>query len=114
MNPIHIVLIISLTVNGLLGWAYLDKRDDAAAASANLNSVRADLNACSDATDDLRSLSDKRAAEAKKARAAAAAKAKALERRADYMLGLQPRNPLDMCGSMQVLGDEWLKGRAKP
>ena len=112
MNPIYIVLLISLVLNGLFGWAYLDKRDEATAASANLNSVRSDLNACSDATDDLRDLADKRAAEAKRIRAAAAAKAKPLERRADYTLGLQPHNPLDMCGSMQSLGDEWLKGRA--
>lgn len=114
MNPIHIVLLISLVLNGVLGWAYLDKRDAAAVAGANLSSVRVDLNACSDATQDLRDLADARAAEARKLRAAAAKTAKPLERRADYTLGLQPRDPLNMCSSMQALGDEWLNRRAQP
>ena len=76
--------------------------------------VRADARACSDATEDLRTLADKRKAEADKARAAAAGKAATHEKRADYTLGLRPKNPADMCASMQALGDEWLQGRAKP
>ncbi|UBB15404.1 hypothetical protein [Comamonas odontotermitis] len=112
MNPVHIVLLVSLALNGLLGWAYLGKRDDFTRATTSLNSVRTDLNACSDATEDLRELANRRAADAKKLRADAAAKAKPLERRADYTLSLQPRDPLNACSSMQHLGDEWLKGRA--
>ena len=66
------------------------------------------------ATTALRTLADKRKAEADKARAAAGGKAATHEKRADYTLGLRPKNPADMCGSMQALGDEWLKARAKP
>lgn len=68
--------------------------------------------ACSDATEDLRQLADKRKAAAAPARAAAASTAQGLQQRADYTLGLQPKVPGDMCASMQALGDEWLKGRA--
>lgn len=114
MNPILIALAISLAANGLLGISWLHARDRAAVVSTQLDDVRADARACSDATDDLRTLADKRKAEADKARAAAAGKAATHEKRADYTLGLRPKNPGDMCASMQALGDEWLQGRAKP
>ena len=114
MNPILIGLILSMAANGLMGVAYLMARDRAAVVSTQLDDVRADARACSDATDDLRTLADKRKADADKARAAAAGKAATHEKRADYTLGLRPKHPTDMCASMQALGDEWLQGRVKP
>ncbi|GAB2472289.1 hypothetical protein GCM10027082_24760 [Comamonas humi] len=121
MKPIVAALLMSLAANGLLGWAYLEQRDKTAAAATSLRDMqaqrdgaRADASACSDAVDDLRDLAQKRAKEGEKARHAAAATARPLERRADYTLGLQPKDPFNQCASMQALGDEWLQGRAKP
>jgi len=121
MNQILIALLLSLACNGLLGWAYIGQRDKTTAAASSLKDMqgqrdgaRQAASACSDAVDDLRDLAAKRAKEGEKARHAAAEKAKPLERRADYTLGLQPKNPLDQCASMQALGDEWLQGRARP
>ena len=63
-----LALLASLAANGLLGWAYLGQRDDATQARADLGAMeqqrdgaRADARACSDATDDLRTLADQRA-----------------------------------------------------
>lgn len=121
MNPLVLALLVSLAANGALGWAYLGQRDKAAIAKAEARDMlgqrdgaRQAASACSDAVDDLRDLAAQRAAEAVKARQAATAAARPLERRADYTLGLQPKDPLNQCGSMQALGDEWLQRRAMP
>lgn len=121
MNPILLALLISLAANGLLGWAYLGQRDKTAAVQADMRGMvqqrdgaREVASACSDAVDDLRTLADQRAKEAAPVRATAASVARGHERHADYTLGLKPRVPGDACASMQALGDEWLKGRAKP
>lgn len=114
MNPILIALLLSVAANGLLGWQWLSARDRATVAVVQRDDARADATACSDATDDLRTLADARKKEADKARLAAAGQAKPHEQRADYTLGLRPKLPNDMCASMQSLGDEWLQGRVKP
>lgn len=111
INPLVMALAISVAANGLLGWAYLGQRDHATAAQGQRDQARADATACSDATEDLRELADKRRAAAAPARAAASAAAQGLNARSDYTLGLQPKVPGDMCASMQALGDEWLQGR---
>ena len=112
INPLIIVLGLSLALNGVLGWAYLSQRDETTAAAGQLDQARADATACSDAVEDLRELASKRNAAAAPARAAAKTAALGLNARADYTLGLQPKVPGDMCASMQALGDEWLQGRA--
>lgn len=112
INPLIVVLGISLATNAALGWAYLGQRDETTAAAGQRDQARADAAACSDAAQDLRDLADKRKAAAAPARAAAASTAQGLQQRADYTLGLQPKVPGDMCASMQALGDDWLKGRA--
>lgn len=114
MTPVLGALALSVAANGLLGWAWLDQRDDTTAAIAARDQARGAASACSDATDDLRTLANKRSAAAAPARSAAAATAQGLRQRADNTLGLQPKDPGDLCASMQALGDEWLQGRAKP
>ncbi len=116
-----LALLASLAANGLLGWAYLGQRDDATQARADLGAMeqqrdgaRADARACSDATDDLRTLADQRASEAKAARAEAAAKAKSHNQKADAILATPPAVPGDDCKSAQVRVADWLKGRAQP
>ncbi len=112
MSPGVWILLASLAANAALGWAYLGQRDETAAAVVQRDQARGDASACSDATQDLRDLADKRAKAAAPARAAAATAARTHQQRADYTLGLQPRQPSDLCTSMQALGDEWLQGRA--
>lgn len=105
----------------LVGRAYLGQRDAAATARADLRAMEQQrdgalgaASACSDAVEDLRTLADKRANDAVPVRAAAASAARGHEQRADFTLGLKPRVQGDACASLQALGDEWLKGRAKP
>ncbi|EJE53774.1 hypothetical protein PMI14_01325 [Acidovorax sp. CF316] len=115
---IILALVISLAANAAQLAAYMGQRDKAsqalASATAQRDQARADASACSDATEALQDLAAKRAREAAPARAAAATAAQTHQVRADYTLSQQPRLPLDLCGSMQALGDEWLQGRGKP
>ena len=116
-----LALLASLAANGLLGWAYLGQRDDATQARADLGAMeqqrdgaREAANACSDAVDDLRTLADQRASEAKAARAEAAAKAKGHNQKADAILATPPAVPGDDCQSAQMRVADWLKRRAQP
>ena len=114
MAPVQILaalLATSVLANVGLGRAWLAARDGAATAIGQRDTARADASACSDATDDLRDLADRRKAEAASARVAAASAASALNRRADATLASAPTVPGDMCASMQALGDQWLQGR---
>lgn len=113
LNPFIVALILSIAANGVLGWAYLGQRDATTTAAHQRDDARSDASACSDATEDLRTLADKRGTAAAQARAAAATAAKSLSQRADYTLSLPPKVPGDACASMQALGDEWLQGRAE-
>ncbi|EPD32753.1 hypothetical protein HMPREF9701_06426 [Delftia acidovorans CCUG 274B] len=120
MTPTQIALAALAAGNLLLGWAWLSARDDAATAAAELVSMtgqrdgaRQSAQACSDATEALGVVAAQRAADAAPARAAAAGQAAALNARADYTLSRQPAAG-DSCASLQALGADWLKGRAKP
>ena len=116
MNPVTTLaglLGLSLVLTAALGIGYLGQRDKATQAAEQRDSAWGAASACSDATEDLRTLADKRKVEATAARAAAAGKALALDQRADAMLALQPIDPANSCASIQSLGDEWLTGRAK-
>ncbi|WP_312839840.1 hypothetical protein [Delftia tsuruhatensis] len=120
MTPTHMALAALAAGNLLLGWAWLSARDDATTAAADLVSMQQQRDgalkgaqACSDATEALGAVAEQRAAEAGPARAAAADQAAALNARADYTLSRQPAAG-DSCASLQALGADWLKGRAKP
>ena len=114
MYALAAALALSVAGNAALGRAWLSVRDDLATAIVQRDQARTDASACSDATDDLRALADKRSAEAAPARAAAAALARTPTRRADATLASAPAVPGDMCASLQALGDDWLQARAKP
>ena len=121
ISPMLAALALSLAANAVLGWAYLDQRDETTTAQAAVRDMQGQrdgarqvASACSDATEALRDLADQRARDAATARTQAGAAARSLQQRADYTLGLKPRDPANQCGSMQALGDGWLQGRAKP
>ena len=114
------VLVASAAGNALLGWAWLSARDDATKTAGELVSMqgqrdgaRKGAQACSDATEALGTVAAQRAAEAAPARAAAVGQAAELNARADYTLSRQP-SAGDSCASLQALGSDWLRGRAKP
>lgn len=120
MSPTQIIIAALTLGNLLLGWAWLSARDDATTAAAELVGMQEQRDgalkgaqACSDATEALGAVAAQRAAEAAPARAAAAGQAQALNARADYTLARQPAAG-DSCASLQALGADWLKGRAKP
>ena len=114
LQSLVLTLAMSVAGNVALGRAWLSVRDDLATAIVQRDTARADATACSDATDDLRELADKRAVAATPARAAAATTARTLNRRADTTLASAQAVPGDMCASLQALGDDWLQLRAKP
>ena len=120
MSPTQIILAALAAGNLLLGWAWLSARDDATTAAAELVGMQEQRDgalkgaqACADATEALGATAAQRATEAAPARAAAAGQAAELNARADYTLSRQPA-PGDSCAALQVLGADWLKGRAKP
>ena len=121
MNPVHIILALSVLANAALGWAYLGQRDKTTKASTDLanmqqqrDGARGAARACSDAVEALQEQAAQRAAVAAPARAAAAKTAQQSDRRADHTLSLKPRHVGDACASTQALADEWLRGRVKP
>ena len=111
LQAVLLALAISLAGNAALGWAWLSARDGREAAVLERDSARFDASACSDATDDLRTLADQRSKDAAAARTAAANAARTHAQRADRTLSKAPAAPGDMCKSMQALGDEWLRER---
>lgn len=121
ITPTQAIMVALAAGNLLLGLAWLSARDDAATARAELVSMQEQRDgalkgaqACSDATQALGTAAAQRAAEAAPARAAAAGQAAVLNARADYTLATAPAAPGDSCASLQALGADWLKGRAKP
>lgn len=120
INPMLVVLAISVAANAALGWAYLGQRDDTTTAQAALRDMegqrdgaREAASACSDSVEALRELADQRGRDAAQARAAAAAKALGHNQRADQILAAPAPVPGDACASAQARVDSWLQGRAQ-
>jgi hypothetical protein len=108
------VLALSVAGNAALGWAWLGARDQVATTVTERDNARAAASACSDATEALRDLADKRGAEAARAQAEARKAASHREGRAQQILSTPAAVPGDDCGSARVRVDGWLKGRAAP
>ena len=116
-----IALLLSLLAHIWQGHTYLKLRDAVTLASADVKQKGKDLSqaeamasACSDATDDLRELADKRESVATGAREQATEVAAGYEKKADAILAKPDPVPGNACASAQVLVDEWLSERAKP
>lgn len=116
-----VALLISLLGHIWQGHTYLKLRDAVTLAGADvkqkgeeLSQAQAMVNACSDATDDLRELADKRELEAKGAREQANTAATEHEKKADAILAKPDPVPGNSCASAQLLVDDWLVERAKP
>ncbi|MFV0676440.1 hypothetical protein [Variovorax sp. tm] len=117
MSPAQALLValgLSVAGNAALGWAWVGAREKAATSVLQRDDAMAAASACSDATEDLRALADKRAAEAKKAQAAARSVALGHEARAQTILATPAAVPGDACASAQIRVDAWIRGRAQP
>ena len=114
MQSLLVALGVSLAGNAALGWAWLGARDSLAVVTTERDGARAAASACSDATEALRELADRRGAEAKRAQAEARQVASRREMRAQQILGTPAALPGDDCGSARVRVDGWLKGRVTP
>lgn len=114
LQALMVALGISVAGNAALGWAWVGARERAATSVLQRDDARAAASACSDATEDLRDLANKRAAEAKKAQALARAAATGRQQAANAILSAPPAVPGDACASAQVRIDGWLRGRARP
>lgn len=109
LQGLALALVLSLAGNAVLGWAWQDARDAKQAAVRERDDAQALATACSDATDDLRELADKRAKDAAPARTAAKLQSGKLAKRADKTLSTPQAGTA--CEGMQALGDEWLRER---
>lgn len=111
MQALLVALGISVAGNAALGWAWVGAREKAATSVLQRDDARAAASACSDATENLRDLANKRAAEAEKAQALARSLALGHEARAQTILATPAAVPGDACASAQARIDGWLKGR---
>ena len=114
VQALLLALGVSVAGNAALGWAWIGAREKAATTVLQRDDARAAASACSDATEALRELADKRAAEAKKAQAAARAAATQRQRAANTILSTPAAVPGDACASAQMRVDAWLRERVKP
>lgn len=114
MNPVHIVLAISLAFNALLGWAYLGKRDEAVTHEVREQQATGVAMKCSEGTEKLETKAAQREEEAGPARKAAADKDRQHQVKAQQILSTPPAVPGDTCASAQAVVDDWWAGRAKP
>lgn len=111
MSPTSVLLAVSIALNALMFWATTDAMKSTAQAIEQRDQARADATACSDATEALRLLADKRKAEADKARAATRRAAANHEQRADAILAKPASVPGDDCKSASERASAWLAGR---
>lgn len=112
-----LLLAVSAVGNAVLTkvWIGADRR--ATAVTEQRDQARTAATACSDATEDLRTLADKRASAAKIETAKANARARTAEERANRERSAPvtaPTAPVaEACDLAQRQNSEWLKGRAK-
>jgi hypothetical protein len=114
MTTVAMVLIalgISLAGNATLSLFWLGARDTVAKQGVQLKAAGVAAQACSDATDNLLTLADKRLEQAKAARAQAAAASKGRQQRADAILSAPASTPGDDCKSAGDRAAQWLKSR---
>ena len=116
-----LAILLSLLGNIWQASTYLELRDALTSARAEITRSGEDLagaqslaSACSDATEDLRELADKRELEAAGAREQARLVAAGQEKQADAILAKPDPVPGDTCTSAQVLVDDWLRQRTTP
>lgn len=117
LTILALLLALSVAGNAVMARLYLGATREAAQAGERLDQARATATACSDATEALREVADKRAAAAKIATAAAETRARTAEQRANRERSAPVAPPdapqAQACELAQQQNAEWLKGRQK-
>lgn len=112
-----LLLALSAAGNAVLTKVWLGADRRATAVTEQRDTARAAATTCSDATEALRELADKRAEAGKAATAAAEARARTAEERAnrERTRPVAPPDaaPVQACETAQAQNAEWLKGRQK-
>lgn len=111
MNPLAIVLAISLLANAGLTYFYLGARDNVTAAEKDRDQAKDAAQTCSDSVDSLQLTARDNAAKSRKAIAAAATLAQTRDQRADEVLATPATAPGNDCKSADDRITRWLKGR---
>lgn len=109
MNPLSIILALSLIGNAALGYAYLSKRDTAVAATTNLEHAGADVKTCNASVDNLGTQAKANAEAAAPARKAAASAAAVKNAKADAILSTPAAVPGNDCKSATARANDWFK-----
>lgn len=111
MNPLGIVLAISLAANMALGWAYLGQRDAAVVAVERTSQATGAAVACSSGVDKLEKQAETRHAAAAPKIAAAKVAAVTAAKKADVILATPATAPGDDCKSATDRVDAWWADR---
>ncbi len=106
----EILLAISIALNALTSWGYLNQRDKATEAAQAAATARAAADQCTQGVERLEALAEQRAREAEAARKQASQQAAELDARADEELSKPPAVPGDACKSAQARVDAWKGG----
>lgn len=114
MNPLVIILCLSLLGNALLAKVWLGERDDRIEAGSQRDQARSAASVCSDATKALQEQAQQAKVENAAAVARAAASATARAKAAQVQLATPATRPGDDCGSARDRIDAWINNRSKP
>jgi hypothetical protein len=114
MNPLHVVLAISLAANAALGWAYLGQRDTATVATTETKQADGVAKACSDGVKALSNQAAKRHKEAAPKVEAARQQAEDAGKLAIEIISTPAAVPGDACASSQAALDAWWTRKAQP
>jgi hypothetical protein len=114
MNPLHIILAISLAANAALGWAYLGQRDTATVATAETKQADGISKACTEGVKTLGVQASKRHAEGAPKVEAAAKQAEDAGKQAMEILTTPAAVPGDDCKSAQATVDAWWSRKVQP
>lgn len=114
MNPLAILLAISLIANAALGWSYLGQRDKAVSETVKTEQATGAAVACSAGVDGLQQQATTRHAEAAPKVDAAKRASVAANIKADVILAAAATTPGDDCKSASDRVETWWADRGKP
>lgn len=110
MNPLALLLAISLVGNAWLTYEYLGQRDTAVVATTQNTQTTAVATSCGQSVSNMANTAKRREADNAPERAAAAASAAEGKRQAANILATPATTPGNDCKSASDRLDRWLKG----
>lgn len=114
MNPMTVILAISLATNVALGWAYLGQRDTAVEATTETKQADGVAKSCTEGVDSLGKQAAKRHADAAPKVEAARQNAEEAGKLAVQIISTPAAVPGDACASAQAALDAWWARKTQP